>query len=37
MAVGKFGAKEVLNVTLYDMATDDPVIFFDTLKTSSQR
>lgn len=35
MAVGKFGAKEVLNVTLYDMATDDPVIFFDTLKTSS--
>jgi len=31
----KFGAKEVLNVTLYDMETGDPVLFFDTLKTSS--
>ena len=35
MAAGKFGAKEVMNVVLYDMATEDPVIFFDTLKTSS--
>ncbi len=35
MANGKFGAKEVLNVTLYDMATNKPVIFFDTLKTSN--
>lgn len=31
----KFGAKEVLDVILYDMATNKPVIFFDTLKTSS--
>lgn len=31
----KFGAKEVLDVTLYDMATNAPVITFDTLKTSS--
>lgn len=31
----KFGAKEVMNVCLYDMATNKPVIFFDTLKTSS--
>ena len=35
MANGKFGAKEVLDVTLYDMATNKPVIFFDTLKTSN--
>lgn len=35
MAIGKFGVKEVMNVTLYDMASGDPVIFFDTLKTSS--
>ncbi len=35
MANGKFGAKEVLDVTLYDMATKKPVIFFDTLKTSN--
>lgn len=34
MANGKFGAKEVLDVTLYDMATNRPVISFDTLKTS---
>lgn len=31
----KFGAKEVMDVTLYDMATNKPVICFDTLKTSS--
>lgn len=31
----KFGAKEVMDVTLYDMATGDPVISFDTLKTSA--
>lgn len=31
----KFGAKEVMDVILYDMATGVPVIFFDTLKTSS--
>lgn len=30
----KFGAKEVMDVTLYDMETGRPVIFFDTLKTS---
>ena len=30
----KFGAKEVMDCTLYDMATGKPVIFFDTLKTS---
>lgn len=30
-----FGAKEVMNVTLYDMATDKPKIYFDSLKTSS--
>lgn len=35
MANAKFGAKEVMDVTLYDMATGDPVISFDTLKTSS--
>lgn len=31
----KFGAKEVMDVILYDMSNDKPVIFFDTLKTSS--
>ena len=31
----KFGAKEVMDVILYDMATNKPIIFFDTLKTSS--
>ena len=35
MANGKFGAKEVMNVTLYDMATLKPVIYFNTLKTST--
>lgn len=35
MANGKFGAKEVMDVTLYDMATGKPVVSFDTLKTSS--
>lgn len=34
MANNKFGAKEILDVTLYDMATGRPVITFDTLKTS---
>lgn len=31
----KFGAKEVMDVILYDMSSNKPVIFFDTLKTSS--
>lgn len=31
----KFGAKEVMDVILYDMSTNKPEIFFDTLKTSS--
>lgn len=31
----KFGAKEVMDVTLYDMANGKPIICFDTLKTSS--
>lgn len=31
----KFGAKEVMDVTLYDMSTNTPIICFDTLKTSS--
>ena len=31
----KFGAKEVMDVILYDMSNNKPVIFFDTLKTSS--
>lgn len=31
----KFGAKEVMDVTLYEMSTNKPVICFDTLKTSS--
>jgi len=30
----KFGAKEVMDVILYDMSTNKPIIFFDTLKTS---
>lgn len=30
----KFGAKEVMDVILFDMETNKPVIFFDTLKTS---
>lgn len=30
----KFGAKEVMDCTLYDMETGRPIIFFDTLKTS---
>lgn len=30
----KFGAKEVMDVILYDMSNNKPVIFFDTLKTS---
>lgn len=30
----KFGAKEVVDATLYDMETGRPVIFFNTLKTS---
>jgi hypothetical protein len=34
MANNKFGAKEVLDCTLYDMSTGKPVIVFDTLKTS---
>src|SRR5574344_430617 len=32
--MAKFGAKEVLDATLFDMATGLPVISFDTLKTS---
>lgn len=35
MANGKFGAKEVMDVVLYDMQTNKPVIAFDTLKTST--
>lgn len=35
MANAKFGAKEVMDVTLYDMLTKKPVICFDTLKTSA--
>jgi len=35
MANAKFGAKEVMDVVLYDMETDKPVIQFDSLKTSS--
>lgn len=35
MSNAKFGAKEVMDVTLYDMETDLPVIQFDSLKTSS--
>lgn len=31
----KFGVKEVLDVTLYDMKTNKPVIRFDTLKSAS--
>lgn len=35
MSKGKFGVKEVMDITLYDMVTGDPVIVFDTLKTSN--
>lgn len=35
MANNKFGSKEVLDCTLYDMLTKKPVISFDTLKTSA--
>ena len=35
MSNAKFGAKEVMDVVLYDMETDMPVIQFDSLKTSS--
>lgn len=35
MANAKFGAKEVMDVVLYDMETDKPIIQFDSLKTSS--
>lgn len=35
MANAKYGAKEVMDATLYDMDTGAPVISFDTLKTSS--
>ena len=31
----KFGAKEVIDVTLYDIFTNKPIICFDTLKASS--
>lgn len=31
----KFGAKEVMDVILYDMSNGKPVIFFDTLTTSA--
>lgn len=34
MANSKFGSKEVLDCSLYDIATGKPVISFDTLKTS---
>ena len=34
MANAKFGAKEVMDVVLYDMETDKPKIQFDSLKTS---
>lgn len=35
MANVKFGAKEVMDCTLYSMATGLPVLYFDSLKTSS--
>ena len=31
----KFGVKEVMDITLYDMSKNKPIICFDTLKTSS--
>lgn len=34
MANDKFGAKEVMDVVLLDLASGKPVIYFDTLKTS---
>jgi hypothetical protein len=33
--MAKFGAKEVMDVTFYEMSTKKPVITFDTLKTSA--
>ena len=33
--MAKFGAKEVMDVIFYDIATNKPVLFLDTLKTSS--
>ena len=33
--MAKFGAKEVMDVVFYDIATNKPVLFLDTLKTSS--
>lgn len=35
MSNAKFGGKEVMDVVLYDMETNKPVIQFDSLKTSS--
>lgn len=35
MGNAKFGSKEVMDVVLYDMETDKPIIQFDSLKTSS--
>lgn len=35
MSNAKFGAKEVMDVVLYDMETNKPIIQFDSLKTSS--
>lgn len=34
MASNKFGAKEVMDVVFYDIKTNKPVLFLDTLKTS---
>ena len=33
--MSKFGIKEVADVIFFDIATGKPVLFFDTLKTSS--
>ena len=33
--MAKFGAKEVMDVVFYDIATNKPVLFLDTLKTSA--
>lgn len=35
MANKKFGAREVMDVTMFDMATNKPIAHFDTLKLSS--
>lgn len=35
MANKKFGAREVMDVTMYSMLTNKPVAHFDTLKISS--